>query len=274
EITRWPTPTRSPLGRVLEVLGNIDEPGVDTEIIIRKYGIPDAHGDEAVAEATRLGGSVKEKDIRGRTDFRPRTTVTIDGEHARDFDDAITIERLPNGNYWLGVHIADVAHYVPEGGALDEEAYERATSVYFPDRAVHMFPSELSTGLCSLNPNVDRLVQSCLMEIDRLGSVGRDEVHDGVINTAARMTYTDVNAILTDRQPELVQKYRDLVPKFDLMGELFQVLNARRKRRGSIDFDLPEAEVVLDEAGLVEAIVESERNIAHKLIEEFMLLAN
>jgi ribonuclease R len=158
EITRWPTPARGPLGRVTEVLGNIDEPGVDNEIIIRKYGIPDAHSDEAVEEARRLGAAVAEKDLRGRTDFRPLVTVTIDGEHARDFDDAITIDRLPGGNFWLGVHIADVAHYVREGGALDEEAYDRATSVYFPDRAVHMFPSELSTGLCSLNPKVDRLV--------------------------------------------------------------------------------------------------------------------
>ena len=152
EITRWPTPARAPLGRVIEVLGDVDEPGVDNEIIIRKYGIPDAHSEEAVEEARRLGGEVREKDLRGRTDFRPLRTVTIDGEHARDFDDAITLERLPNGNYWLGVHIADVAHYVPEGGALDEEAYERGTSVYFPERAVHMFPAELSTGLCSLKP--------------------------------------------------------------------------------------------------------------------------
>ena len=201
EITRWPTPTRGPLGRVLEVLGDIDEPGVDNEIIIRKYGMPDEHGDEAVEEATRLGGAVKERDIKGRTDFRPQPTVTIDGEHARDFDDAITIERLPNGNYWLGVHIADVAHYVPEGSALDEEAYERGTSVYFPERAVHMFPSELATGLCSLNPNVDRLVQSCLMEIDRQGTVVRYEMHDGVIHSDARMTYTEVNAILTEHDP-------------------------------------------------------------------------
>ena len=148
-----------------------------------------------------IGGAVREEDRAGRTDFRAVTTVTIDGEHARDFDDAITIERLPNGNYWLGVHIADVAHYVPEGSALDEEAYERSTSVYFPERAVHMFPSELSTGLCSLNPNVDRLVQSCLMEIDRRGEVLRYEMHDGVIHSDARMTYTEVSAILTDRDP-------------------------------------------------------------------------
>src|SRR5438552_6109795 len=175
ELTRWPTSTRGAIGRVAEVLGDIDAPGVDTEIIIRKYGIPDAHSDEAIAEAVRAGGSVAERDIRGRTDFRAVPTVTIDGEHARDFDDAITIEKLPNGHYWLGVHIADVSHYVEEGSALDREAYERATSVYFPERAVHMFPSELATGLCSLNPHVDRLVQSCLMEVDRSGKVVRYE---------------------------------------------------------------------------------------------------
>jgi len=274
EITRFPTPTRSALGRVLEVLGDIEEPGVDTEIIIRKYGISDVHGEDAIAEATRLGGSVKEKDIRGRTDFRGRTTVTIDGEHARDFDDAITIERLANGNYWLGVHIADVAHYVPEGSALDEEAYERATSVYFPERAVHMFPSELSTGLCSLNPDVDRLVQTCLMEIDRRGKVVRYEIHDGVIHSDARMTYTDVNKILTDRDPALIEQYQPLVPMFETMRELFQILNARRRRRGSIDFDLKEPEIILDDEGMVEQIIALERNVAHRIIEEFMLVAN
>ena len=274
EITRWPTPARSPLGRVIEVFGDIDEPGVDTEIIIRKYGIPDEHGAGAVEEARRLGQTVKDKDIRGRTDFRSITTVTIDGEHARDFDDAITLERLPSGHYWLGVHIADVAHYVPEGSALDEEAYERATSVYFPERAVHMFPAELSTGLCSLNPQVDRLVQSCLMEIDRQGTVVRYELHDGVIHSDARMTYTDVNAILTDRDPALLAKYSTLVPMFESMRELFEILNQRRRRRGSIDFDLKEPEIVLDDEGMVEEIVALERNVAHRLIEEFMLVAN
>ena len=206
EITRFPTPTRSATGRVLEVLGDIEEPGVDTEIIIRKFGIPDEHSPDAVAEATRLGAQVDPRELARRTDFRPQTTVTIDGEHARDFDDAITIDRLPNGAFRLGVHIADVAHYVPEGGALDVEAYERGTSVYFPDRAVHMFPSELSTGLCSLNPHVDRLVQSCVMDIDKRGSVLRYELHDGVIHSDARMTYTEVNAILTDRDPALMQQ--------------------------------------------------------------------
>jgi ribonuclease R len=194
---------------------------------------------------------VTPEDIAGRTDFRQTVTVTIDGDHARDFDDAISIEKMPNGHYLLGVHIADVAHYVTEGSALD-----------------------LATGICSLNPRVDRLVQSCLMEVDRNGSVVEHEFHDGVINTAARMTYSDVNAILTEKPAALMSKYRELVPRFTLMEELFQVLNGRRKRRGSIDFDLPAAEVVLDDEGRVQSIVEAERNVAHKLIEEFMLLAN
>jgi ribonuclease R len=274
EITRWPTPTRGPLGRVREVLGDIDEPGVDNEIIIRKYGIPDEHSEDAVNEAKRLGAEVKDRDIRGRTDFRAQLTVTIDGEHARDFDDAITIDRLPGGNLRLGVHIADVAHYVPEGGALDVEAYERGTSVYFPERAVHMFPSELATGLCSLNPNVDRLVQSCVMEIDKRGTVVSYEMHDGVIHSDARMTYTDVSAILTDKDPDVIARYGRLVPLFESMRELFEILNKRRLRRGSIDFDLKEPEIVLDDEGLVEEITAAERNVAHRIIEEFMLVAN
>jgi ribonuclease R len=274
ELTRWPTASRGAIGRVSEVLGDIDAPGVDTEIIIRKHGIPDVHSPEAIAEAVKLGATVSERDIRGRTDFRQVPTVTIDGEHARDFDDAITIEQLPNGNFWLGVHIADVSHYVQEDSALDREAYDRATSVYFPERAVHMFPSELATGLCSLNPHVDRLVQSCLMEVDRRGQVVRQEFHDGVINSTERMTYNAVNGILTDRDPELMARYATLVPMFVAMRELFQILNDARRRRGSIDFDLNEAEVVIDEGGMVEAIIALQRNVAHRLIEEFMLLAN
>ena len=274
EVTRWPTPTRGPAGRIVEVLGDINDPGVDTEIILRKYGIPDEHPPEVVEEARRIGAAVKEKDMAGRTDFRDRKVVTIDGEHARDFDDAISIEKLKNGHYLLGVHIADVAHYVQEGSALDTEAYERGTSVYFPERAVHMFPEALATGLCSLRPNVDRLVQSCVMEVTSRGDVVRYELHDGIIRSDARMTYTDVNAIVTDRHPETIAKYRELVPMFELMKELFQVLNDRRHRRGSVDFDLPEAQVVLNEDGFIEDIVASERNVAHRLIEEFMLLAN
>jgi ribonuclease R len=275
QLTRFPTATRPALGRIVDILGRLDAPGVDTAVIIRKYGLPDAHSAEAVAQARRLGSQVREKDLQARTDFRRWLTVTIDGEHARDFDDAISIDRLANGNFWLGVHIADVAHYVAEGTPLDEDAYERATSVYFPERAVHMFPAELSTGLCSLNPHVDRLVQSCLMEVDRRsGAVVRYELHDGVIHSQERMTYTAVNAILTDRDPEMMARYRPFVPAFERMHELFEILHARRRRRGSIDFDLKESEIVLDDAGLVEDIVAAERNVAHRLIEEFMLLAN
>jgi ribonuclease R len=273
-IVQWPTPSRGPVGRVIEVLGDISAPGVDTEIILRKYGIPDAHGTGALEEARRIGAAVHPRDLAGRTDFRDRIVVTIDGEHARDFDDAISIEPLPGGNVWLGVHIADVAHYVGEGSALDLEAYERGTSVYFPERAVHMFPADLATGVCSLNPHVVRLVQSCLMEVNRQGTVVRHELHDGIICSTARMTYTEVNAILTGADPAVTEQYRDLVPTFTLMHELFTVLNRRRYKRGSIDFDLPEPEVVLDTDGFIADIVSSERNVAHRIIEEFMLLAN
>ena len=274
EITRHGAAGQPPRGVVAEVLGPIDQPRVDTEIILRKHAIPDAHGPEARAEADRIGAGVRAADLDGRTDFRDRIVVTIDGEHARDFDDAISIERLPNGHYRLGVHIADVAHYVKEGSALDREAFDRGTSVYFPERAVHMFPEALATGVCSLNPHVDRLVQSCLMEVTAKGDVVGHEVHDGVIRSTERMTYTAVNAILADRDPEVRARYAALVPTFELMGELFEVLNRRRRQRGSVDFDLPEPQVVLDTEGLVADIVPSERNVAHRLIEEFMLLAN
>jgi len=274
-ITTWPTQTRPAQGRITEVLGDVDAPGVDTTVIIRKYNISDAHSAAAVAEATKLGTQVKPRDREGRTDFREWQTVTIDGEHARDFDDAISIDLLPNGNYWLAVHIADVSHYVTEGSALDEEAYERSTSVYFPERAVHMFPEELSTGLCSLKPHVDRLVQSCLMEVDkRSGAVVRYEMHDGVIHSDARMTYTEVAQILTDRNPDVMAAYKPLVPMFERMHTLFGILNKRRRSRGSVDFDLKESEILFGDDGEVEAIVAAERNVAHRLIEEFMLLAN
>ena len=274
-ITTWPTQTRPAQGRVSEVLGDINAPGVDTAVIIRKYNIADQHSDEAVAEALKLGSAVKPRDVEGRTDFRDWPTVTIDGEHARDFDDAISLDKLANGNYWLAVHIADVSHYVTEGSALDKDAYERSTSVYFPERAVHMFPSELSTGLCSLKPDVDRLVQSCLMEVDKkTGQVVRYEMHDGVIHSHARMTYTEVSRILTDRDPVVRKKYAALVPLFERMHELFEILNQRRRRRGSVDFDLKESEIQIGDDGMIEAIVAAERNVAHRLIEEFMLLAN
>ncbi len=284
EIIRWPTPARPARGRVVEVLGPIDAPGVDIKIVLRKHGIPDEHEPEASEEARRLalasrldpqgGITLADRDRTGRTDFRNLVTVTIDGEHARDFDDAVSIERLSTGGYRLGVHIADVSHYVREDSPLDRDAFERATSVYFPDRAVHMFPEELATGICSLRPRVDRLVQSCLMDIDKHGTVVKSAHHDGIIRTAERMTYTDVNAILELGDADVARRYEPLVPMFQLMKELFVILNARRRQRGSIDFDLSETEVVLDAGGLVEAILPAQRNIAHRIIEEFMLVAN
>ena len=274
DLTTYPTEARGPEGRIVEVLGGVNTPGVDTTVILRSFGIPEDFPQDAVIEARALGEEVRAEDLDGRTDFRQVPTVTIDGENARDFDDAITLSRLPNGLYRLGVHIADVSHYVREESPLDESAYDRGTSVYFPDRAVHMFPHELATGLCSLRPRVDRLVQSCVMDVDGRGRVVRYELHDGVIHSAARMTYTEVNAIVTERDDAVRAAYEPLVPLFELMHELFGVLNERRRRRGSIDFDLPEAEVVMDTEGAVTAIIPSERNVAHRMIEEFMLLAN
>ncbi len=273
-LSRWPTSTRGPVGKVIEVLGNMDSPSVDTDLVIREYQLPDKHAIAAITEARKCGQKVKPRELKGREDFRSFLTVTIDGESARDFDDAITLECLPNKNFWLGVHIADVGHYVPEGSALDVAAYERATSVYFPDRAVHMFPEELATGVCSLKPKVDRLVQSCLMEIDARGKVVRYEIHDGVINSNARMTYTEVNAILVERDAKTRAAYAELVEMFDRMKRLYEVLRARRRRRGSIDFDLPSAEFLMDDAGQVAGVVAKERNQAHRIIEEFMLIAN
>ncbi len=274
EIDRWPTPARGPIGHIIEVLGALEDPGVDTELILRKYRIPDAHDPAAAAEAERMGTEITAGDLRGRTDFRSHTTVTIDGETARDFDDAVSLEPLSDGHIRLGVHIADVAHYVKEGTALDECAFTRGTSVYFPDRALHMFPTPLATGLCSLNPGVDRLVQSCLMDIDPTGDVVRFELHDGVIRSAARMTYTAVDAILNRGDPETSREYAALVPMFESMHTVYRRLRDRRVRRGSIDFDLKATQLVLDEAGMVEDIVAADRNVAHRIIEEFMLVAN
>lgn len=274
EITRWPTETRGPVGRVVEVLGPVDAPGVDTTVVIRKFGIPEEHSPGALAEASGFGDAPRAADLDGRTDFRRWQIVTVDGADARDFDDAVSVERLANGHFWLGVHVADVSHYVTEGSALDADAFDRGTSVYFPDRAVHMLPTSLAAGLCSLRPGADRLVQSCLMEVDAQGEVVRYELHEGIIRSAARMTYAEVNAILTEADEATCARYATLAPLFQRMREAFGLVHARRRRRGAIDFDLPKPEIVLDAGGLVESIIPAERNVAHRIIEEFMLLAN
>ena len=275
EIDRYPDRSSSiARGRVVEVLGFLGEPGVDIEIVIRKFHLPHRFPEEVLAEAEAIPVDVAAGEIGKRVDLRDRSIVTIDGETAKDFDDAVEVRELPNGNYLLGVHIADVAHYVAEGSELDEEAFDRGTSVYFPGRAVPMLPERLSNGICSLLPKVDRLTFSVDIEIDRRGRFVDRKVYKSVIRTRERMTYTDVAAILTARTPELDQRYGYLIPDFERMHALFEILRGRREARGSIDFDLPEADVMLSETGTIAAIKATERNVAHRIIEEFMLSAN
>src|SRR5271166_6116718 len=273
EITDWPSPTENPRGRVIEILGCEDDFGVDVEIVIRKYHLPHRFPVEVLQEAQQFEPLIPSNELRHRRDYRALPIVTIDGETARDFDDAVTVRRMSNGNFELQVHIADVAHYVREGSPIELEARLRGTSVYFPDRAVPMLPMELSTDLCSLRPQVDRLVLSCVMEIDRQGEILGYTLNEGVIRSAERMTYTNVNLILEGDQA-LRQHYHHLVDVFELMRELAMVLNRKRARRGSIDFDLPEPVIEFDEHGLMKGITRSERNIANRIIEEFMLSAN
>src|SRR5579864_7715830 len=273
EIIQWPSATQSPRGRVKEILGYEDDFGVDVEMIIRKHHIPHIFPAEVLEEAQEINPVVHQKEIAARRDFRHLPIVTIDGETARDFDDAVLVTRLDNGNYELQVHIADVAQYVDDGSAIDEEARKRGTSVYFPDRAVPMLPLELSTDICSLRPDLERLVLSCIMEIEPNGEVAFYELAEGVIRSVQRMTYTDVNAILEDDKT-LRHKYGPLAENFDLMLELAHILNRKRVKRGSIDFDLPEPVIEFDEHGLMKSVEASERNWAHRLIEEFMLAAN
>ncbi|MBZ5599501.1 MAG: RNB domain-containing ribonuclease [Acidobacteriia bacterium] len=273
EITDWPTATQNPRGRVVEILGYADDFGVDVEIIIRKFHLPHRFPAEVLDEAQDAESTIAARELHRRRDFRALPIVTIDGKTARDFDDAVTVRKLENGKFELQVHIADVAHYVTEGSALDQEARLRGTSVYFPDRAVPMLPLELSTDICSLRPHVERLVMSCVMEIDHRGEILGYELCDGIIRSAERMTYTDVNAVL-EGDPATRKRYAALVELFETMRELAMILNRKRERRGSIDFDLPEPVIEFDENGLMKSITRSERNIANRIIEEFMLSAN
>ncbi|HWG59396.1 MAG TPA: VacB/RNase II family 3'-5' exoribonuclease [Candidatus Acidoferrales bacterium] len=273
ELTRYPKGGLAPAGRVVEIVGRPGEIGVDVEIMIRKHHLPHVFEDDALAEAHGIAQQVSEADVQGRRDFRGVAIVTIDGETARDFDDAVHVARLPNGHYELQVHIADVAHYVRRGSALDREARLRGTSVYFPNRAVPMLPEELSNGICSLNPHADRLVMSVVMEMDAQGAMVGAALTPGVIRSAERMTYTNVHKVL-EGDAEMRGRYAALVNEFDLMKELALLLNRRRNERGSIDFDLPEPVIEFDEAGRMLSIVRSVRNMAHRIIEEFMLAAN
>ena len=273
EVTRFPRGGVAPTGRVIEVLGHPGDFGVDVEILIRKHHLPHKFSGEVIADAAGVAHPVDDAQRGSRRDFRGFPIVTIDGETARDFDDAVYAKRLENGRWQLQVHIADVSHYVRRGSPLDREARLRGTSVYFPNRAVPMLPEELSNGICSLNPREDRLVMSAVMEIDAGGEIVASEFARGVIRSAERMTYTAVNAVLQN-DPAATTQYAHLAEHFRDMRDLALILNARRARLGSIDFDLPEPVIEFGPEGQMTGIVRSERNIAHRLIEEFMLAAN
>jgi ribonuclease R len=273
EILEFPEDGEAGVGKVIEILGRPDDFGIDVEIVIRKHHLPHEFPPEVLQQARQISHQINPAEIANRRDFRHLEIVTIDGETARDFDDAVWVERLQNGNYALQVHIADVSHYVKPGSPIDKEALFRGTSVYFPDRAVPMLPVELSTDICSLRPQEDRLVLSALLEIDHQGGVVSQDFCRGIIRSAERMTYTNVYRVL-EGDAALRERYSALVDRFELMSELALILNRKRTKRGSIDFDMPETNIVLDLEGQMTGVTKAERNIAHRLIEEFMLAAN
>ena len=272
QITDWPTPTRPARGRVIEILGHEDDFGVDVEIVIRKHHLPHQFPENVLAEAREVA-RLDQEEIARRRDFRDLPIITIDGETARDFDDAVLVEEHEDGSWELQVHIADVAEYVQPGTPLDLEARVRGNSVYFPDRAIPMLPQELSTDICSLRPNEDRLVLSCLIQIDPHGEITSYEVTEGVIRSARRMTYTQVHEILSGNAIVRAE-FGEFVPAFEQMEKLAHILNKKRDRRGSIDFDLPEPVIQFDELGAMTDVVRAQRTWANRLIEEFMLSAN
>ncbi len=273
-IETYPGRSRNPEGVVAEVLGDPRDPEVELLSIVHKLGLPYQFSPEALAAAAAVPDSVSSAALQGRTDLRQQPTVTIDGETAKDFDDAVSARREPDGSIRLWVSIADVGHYVPVGSVLDREAYERGTSVYFPGRCIPMLPEALSNGICSLNPEVDRLCLTAEMRFDRQGNRLESRFYPSVIRSCARLTYTSVRDILEEPGGEARRRHGDLVPMLEVMAELAGWLTTMRRRRGSLDFDLPEAEILLDLEGRPEEIVRAERNQAHRLIEEFMLAAN
>ena len=274
EITRWPEKKRSPEGMVVEILGKEGDKGLDILTIIKKFGLPEEFPSKVLNFAGNIEESIEEEEYKRRKDLRNIRMVTIDGEDAKDLDDAVSIERISKGKYKLGVHIADVSHYVREKNPLDKEALKRGTSVYLIDRVIPMLPKELSNGICSLNPNVDRLALSCFMTIDNNGKVIDSEIMESIIKTDQRMTYTDVTKILKDNDEELIKKYDYLIDDFKAMEELCRILYKKRIARGAVDFDFAEAKIKLNELGKPIEIKADEREIANKVIEEFMLVCN
>ncbi|MBM7582686.1 ribonuclease R [Caldicoprobacter guelmensis] len=274
EVYKWPEQRRNPVGRIIEVLGHKDDAGVDVLSIIRQYKLPEKFPAEVEAAAAEVSQTVREEDMVGRQDFRHLRTFTIDGADAKDFDDAVSLEIMDNGHFLLGVHIADVSHYVKEGSPIDREAYLRGTSVYLVDRVIPMLPPELSNGICSLNPNEDRLAISVMMEINEEGKVVDYQIYESVIRSKMRMIYEEVNRVLEDNDQELLPKYAEFLEDLRNMQRLSEILHRRRMRRGSIDFDLNEAKITLNEEGKVVDVRLYTRGVSERMIEEFMLICN
>ena len=274
EIINWPSDGKKAEGRIIEVIGRKNSPGVDVMSVIRAYRIPTEFPEEVLIQADKIFQTIQPDVLKNRRDLRSTRIVTIDGADAKDLDDAVSIEELGNENYRLGVHIADVSYYVTENSFLDKEALKRGTSVYFADRVIPMLPQKLSNGICSLNKEVDRLTLSVVMDIDSEGNVTAHEIFESVINVDKRMTYTDVYNILQNETTELLEIYKDNISDFKIMKKLATILTAKRRKRGAIDFDFPEAKVVLDENGKTIDIQKRELTIANKIIEEFMLVCN
>ncbi|EIU0284123.1 ribonuclease R [Staphylococcus pseudintermedius] len=274
QITQYSDGTNSPEGQISAILGHKNDPGVDILSIIYQHGIEIEFPDDVLKEAENVPETILPDELKGRRDLRDELTITIDGADAKDLDDAIAVKKLDNGNTELTVSIADVSYYVTEGSALDREAYDRATSVYLVDRVIPMIPHRLSNGICSLNPEVDRLAMSCRMEIDAQGQVVKHEIFESVIHSNARMTYDAVNRIITDKDAATRAQYPEIVPMLDLAQTLSQQLIAMRKKRGEIDFDIKEAKVIVNEEGIPKEVVTRERGEGERLIESFMLIAN
>ena len=274
DITKRPSPNKCAEGEVIEILGHKDDPGVDILSIIRQFDLPVDYPEDVYEQTEDMPEDITEAEIEGREDLRNIQTVTIDGDDSKDFDDAVSLDILENGNFLLGVHIADVSHYVTEGSPLDKEAYKRGTSVYLVDRVIPMIPHRLSNGICSLNPDTDRLTLSCIMEIDREGTVVNHKIVESVIHSNCRMTYTKVNNVIENNDPDQIKEYEEFVPMLRDMDKLRKILNNRRKLRGAVNFDFPEPKIILDSEGKVLDIKPYERNSATNLIEEFMLVCN
>src|SRR5690625_1539259 len=274
KLTKYPEGRMSAEGEVVKILGHKNDPGIDIISIIHKHGIAIDFPDEVLNEAANIPEIVGEDEMEGRRDLRDEVVVTIDGEDAKDLDDAIRVVQLDNGNFLLGVYIADVSYYIRENSAMDEEARDRGTSVYLVDRVIPMIPHRLSNGICSLNPNVDRLALGCEMEIDSHGNVVSHDIFEAVIRSSERMTYTNVNKILVDKDQDVRSTYESLVPMFENMEKLAAILRQKRRIRGAIDFDFKEAQVLVNEKGEAVDVVIRDRSVGERLIEEFMLAAN